>query len=147
DISINQLRDRPGIGMHQLQVMGGMPAVNGQTYDDPNRDSDVPAMIWEIRRERRVELSMEGFRQYDLLRWKKLDYADFYKNPDINPGAWIDLSEWPSSVADQITITGTTKGYIVPDPNKVSWRRVEPRNYLHPLPLNQIQLCKENGVT
>lgn len=104
-------------------------------------------MIWEIRRERRVELMMEGFRQWDLRRWDKLDYADFYKNPDINRGVWINLKDWPSGVADAYTLTKGTKGYIIPDPNQVSWRRIKPRDYLAPIPLSQIQLYKQHGVT
>src|SRR5699024_9208364 len=141
---INKLRGRPGINMPHLQIMGGMPAVNGQVYDDPNRDPDVPAIIWEIRRERRVELMAEGFRQWDLKRWKQLDNADYYKNKDLNRGAWVDFSDYPTSedvkVRDALTLTGTNKGYIVPAPNQVSWRRVKPRDYLGPIPLNQIQL-------
>lgn len=152
DISINKLRDRPVIKMPHLQIMGNMPAVNGQTYDDPNRDPDVSPIMWEIRRERRIELYAEGFRQYDLKRWAKLDYADFSKNPDINRGAWINFNDWPSDVKDALTLANhgqlkTNKGYIVPDPNQVSWRDVKPRDYLAPLPLDQIQLYKKHGVT
>jgi hypothetical protein len=59
DISINQLRDR--VNMPHL-VLGNVP-------DDPR--SDLPPIIKEIRRERRVELFGEGFRYKDLLRWKQ----------------------------------------------------------------------------
>jgi hypothetical protein len=147
DISINKLRDRPGINMPHLQIMGNMPAVNGKTYDDPDRDPTVPPMMWEIRRARRVELMMEGFRQWDLKRWNKLNYADYFKNPKINEGAWINFKDWPATVDSAYTLTGSSKGYILADPNKVSWRKVLPRDYLGPIPLDQIQLYEKHGIT
>jgi len=39
--------------------------------DDATRDPDVTPALWEIRRERAVELMGEGFRFDDLRRWKK----------------------------------------------------------------------------
>lgn len=57
DMTINVLRDRPGVMLPHLQVMGESPAVNGVAYDDPARDPEISPIIWEIRRERRVELS------------------------------------------------------------------------------------------
>ncbi|WP_374164988.1 RagB/SusD family nutrient uptake outer membrane protein [Arcticibacter sp. MXS-1] len=86
DKSINILRARNGIAMPALQVVGNSPAVNGVVYDDPKRDSSVPSLIWEIRRERRVELMMEGFRNDDLKRWRKYQYLDTKSNADINRG-------------------------------------------------------------
>ena len=60
--------------MPALQFVGGKPAVDGEVYDDPKRSGnqsrgDDP-MLWEINRERRVELCFEGFRLNDLKRWK-----------------------------------------------------------------------------
>ena len=43
---------------------------------DTARDPSVPALLWEVRRERRVELMGEGFRLDDLRRWKKGDYVN-----------------------------------------------------------------------
>ncbi|MCH5684866.1 RagB/SusD family nutrient uptake outer membrane protein [Niabella sp. W65] len=39
--------------------------------NDPTRDPAVDPVLWEIRRERAVELMGEGFRFDDLRRWKK----------------------------------------------------------------------------
>ena len=50
---------------------GNNLSVNGITINDPLRDTDVPSLIWEIRRERRIEL-YEGIRFNDLRRWNKL---------------------------------------------------------------------------
>lgn len=37
---------------------------------DPARDQDVDPLIWEIRRERRMELVYEHCRLHDIKRWK-----------------------------------------------------------------------------
>lgn len=146
DKSINVLRDRPGISLPHLQIIGGEPAVNGQVYDDPQRDSDVPSMIWEIRRERRIELMMEGFRLDDLKRWKKLNYVDMVDYPDINRGAWIDKADYPGANIT-ITLTEGDKGYIIPVTAAESLRTFDdPRVYLQPIPLDQITLYRDNGV-
>ena len=148
DKSINKLRSRPGISLPGLQVMGGSPAVNGTTYDDPERDPAVPAMIWEIRRERRTELMFEGFRLDDLKRWKKLAYTDTEANPDINRGAWIKKSDYPSLHADVRIENGAAEGYIVPAPSAASARTfTDPKVYLEPIPLDQIKLYETQGVT
>lgn len=62
---------------------------------DPVRDADVPALIWEIRRERRMEFVYEGFRLLDIKRWKKLNYMDFSTNADYYLGPWVDLNNTP----------------------------------------------------
>ena len=62
DISINLLRDR--VAMPRMDL-GSLPV-------DPRYASDgVSPLIAEIRRERRVELFMEGHRYPDLMRWKQ----------------------------------------------------------------------------
>jgi len=142
DVSINKLRARVGIKMPALQVIGGQPAVNGIVYDDPERDPTVSPLLWEIRRERRVELIFEGFRLDDLRRWGKLKYTDTQDNTDINRGAWIKKSDYPNTSAK---IEGGVEGYIIPSPN--SQRTfTDPKVYLSPLPLDQITLYKDQGV-
>lgn len=63
--TINPLRARGGVAALQLT---NIPS-------DPTRDATVAPQLWEIRRERAVELMGEGFRFDDLRRWKKMDYA------------------------------------------------------------------------
>jgi hypothetical protein len=154
DKSINVLRKRPnGIPgstdkLPDLQLVGGKPAANGVLINDPKRDPLVSEILWEIRRERRLELAEEGFRLDDLRRWKKLDYTDTDQNPDINRGAWIKRSEWVKtgggSWLKDVTLTGADEGYIIPSPTA---KRVfsEEKVYLDPLPLDQIKLYKDNG--
>ena len=144
DLSINRLRDRAGVNMPHLEVMGGLPAVNGATYDDPARDQTVSPLLWEIRRERRVELIFEGFRLDDLRRWGKLEYTDTQENIDINRGAWIDKSDYPG-INSSVELTGGTTGYVIPSPT-VQRTFSDPKFYLNPLPLDQITLYSDQGA-
>lgn len=147
DKSINVLRDRPGVGIPHLQVLGGEPAVNGATYSDINRDSNVPSMIWEVRRARRVELMMEGFRYDDLRRWKKLEYLDMVDHPEVNRGAWIDKADYTASLSN-LELTNGNTGYLIPAyVDNVLRRFTDPRVYLRPLPLDEIKLYSDHGVT
>src|SRR5690606_22322921 len=104
DKSINLLRNRAGVPHLQLSGAQGV-AVNGMPYTDPAKDADVTSLVWEIRRERRVELMMDGFRYWDILRWKKGAYMDTEKNPDIILGA---------KVPDNGTVLRNPDGYITP---------------------------------
>jgi hypothetical protein len=146
DISINKLRKRTGINLPDLQVMGGLPAVNGAVYDDPKRDPSVSSLLWEIRRERRTELMMEGFRNDDLKKWKKYQYLDTQGNPDINLGAWINRADYPTTLS-VATQNNAAQGYVVPA-TKAETQRIfnDPKVYLSPLPLDQIKLYKDQGV-
>lgn len=122
-------------------------------YDDPmrmqieqNADGGLTdAMLWEIRRERRVELCLEGFRLNDLKRWRKLDYLWNTCNPDIRYGAYIVLSDYPSK-AEEIVIDGTTEGYILRNTLGARNRPIA-RNYISPIPSGQIQLYRDKGYT
>jgi starch-binding outer membrane protein, SusD/RagB family len=144
DRSVNVLRSRPGIALPKLEVAGDRPAVKGVAYDDPARDPAVPALIWEIRRERRVELMMEGFRLDDLRRWKKLAYTDTQANPEINRGAWIKKVDYPK-LNTGVVLSNGTEGYLIPAPKAESQRIFsDPKVYLNPLPLDQIKLYKDN---
>lgn len=146
DKSINKLRDRPDVKMPYLEIMGGEPAVNATVYDDPERDPTVPSMIWEIRRERRIELMMEGFRLDDLKRWKKLEYTDTQGNSDINKGAWIVKADHPK-MKDVKIQNDAPEGYIIPAWKPESQRIFsDPKVYLDPLPIDQIKLYSDQGV-
>jgi len=147
DKSINVLRARPGIDMPKLEVAGGSPAVNGQVYDDPDRDPEVSSLIWEIRRERRIELIMEGFRLDDLKRWSKLNYVDMVENPEINQGAWVVKADYPDANLENLILTEGDQGYIIPASASESLRTFDdPKVYLEPVPLDQITLYSDQGV-
>ena len=119
DRSLNLLRGRPGVNMPPLMIAGNMPMVSGIIYDDPmrlkmNPDDDVSPILWEIRRERRVELGHEGFRMTDLRRWRKLDYLFNTINPRFRYGVYIRFSDFNPNqygipdIADDIRIATTT---------------------------------------
>ncbi|MDR1720066.1 MAG: RagB/SusD family nutrient uptake outer membrane protein [Dysgonamonadaceae bacterium] len=92
DLSINKIRNRPlgdaataaGVKKTAAMSLANLP-------NSPDR-GDVPQLIWEIRRERRMEFFDEPARLLDLKRWKKLEYMDVDLNPDIMRGAWIDAN-------------------------------------------------------
>ncbi len=63
DATINKLRARGGT---KNMTVGQIDA-----DWDTKRDSDVAPVLWEIRRERVMELATEGFHFDDLRRWKK----------------------------------------------------------------------------
>ena len=99
DNSINRLRGRRGVEMPRLVLVGDMPSVGGVIYDDPmrlrlNPNNDVSPILWEIRRERRVELGHEGFRTADLRRWRKLCYMMNSTNPGIRTGVYIRFADF-----------------------------------------------------
>ena len=146
DKSINVLRARPGINMPPVSLAGNGFAVNGVAYTDPNQDQSVSPILWEIRRERRIELMMEGFRLDDLRRWKKLEYTDTQANPSINRGAWITREDYPT-LQSSVVLSEGSEGYIIPASVAASQRVFSnPRVYLDPVPIDQIALYRENGV-
>ncbi|MBO4566326.1 MAG: RagB/SusD family nutrient uptake outer membrane protein [Bacteroidales bacterium] len=92
DKSINAIRDRPlSAAAEKAGVKKTAHLQIASIPKDPKRDSDVPALIWEIRRERRMEFLHEGNRIKDLLRWYKLDYMDYDTDPDKYLGPWVDF--------------------------------------------------------
>lgn len=66
--SINMLRARAGVAPLDMSTTNAHPdPVLAAKY--PSLSSNNKGLILEIRRERRVELAMEGFRYDDLMRW------------------------------------------------------------------------------
>lgn len=131
DMSINKLRDR--VAMPHLKI-DDVPV-------DPRYVNDgVSPLIVEIRRERRIELFMEGFFRYDdLRRWKqgkkleKPDYGirwdDAYKSR-IDPGGEVTVK---SSLIDGVPYLDIYKG--------TDWDNPvfdESKHYLWPIPLSAI---------
>lgn len=83
DMSINLLRDR--VDMPHLDLNPPM--------DPRHADEGISSLLVEIRRERRVELFMEGFRYDDLRRWKqgkKLEEKSYGMRWDAANRAAID---------------------------------------------------------
>ena len=122
DKSINKLRARANVAKMVVNDINDA--------FDPKRDPSVPALLWEVRRERRVELMGEGFRLDDLRRWKKGDYVN--KQP---LGAYVT-----GASAKNLKVTGGTgadEGYVYFFDTPLGWQE---HYYLYPLPLKQLAL-------
>ena len=153
DKSINAIRTRP---LDQVAIDKGvkktapltLAMVN--TMNDPERTSDIQKttlgyrtrgacspLMWEIRRERRMEFFMESVRTLDIRRWGWLELMLSTNNPDIGVGGWVELDLARNKPADnpsQITNLKKTKngvGYnLLTASNKgvVSVRHIEKVN-------------------
>lgn len=129
DQTINQLRDR--VNMPHL-LINDIPA-------DP-RYEDVSPLISEIRRERRIELVGEGFRYFDILRWKqgKLLSVPSYgiRWDDAAKDRYTGAIVQSSVIKDPIS--GEMIEYIDPFKGTSFEKNVfdENKHYLWPLPLN-----------
>lgn len=154
DKTINAIRDRQSTQMPHVTLAGNALKVNGVEINDPDRDATVKPIIWEIRRERRVELAYEGLRFNDLRRWGKLEYADMVKNKKLNMGAWINKADYPEN-ADALAkitlcdengniVTGN-EGYIMPITEVAKMRVMADKDYLYPIPVDQITMYENHG--
>lgn len=174
DITINLLRNRDIKVNNQGPVLAKIPPMivsgtnviaNGVTIDDPERDPTVSPLLWEIRRERAVELVYEGFRRDDLRRWKKFGYLKSKEESgptNLGKGAYIDLSIFSSGDRDKIE---KSNELYFPDPGDTDhafiydlydanmrrdWQPGNPyyeRQYLNAIPLDQIKLYRDLGYS
>ncbi len=125
--SLNALRNRVGMAPYTVAV------------NDPANKIGVSDLIWEIRRERRVELMFDNNDRYwSLIRWHQLDLLDTEKNPDQTKGAWV-ADNWPGAN----DVKRDANGYI--DLNDAYVRKFEEKHYLAPIPSGQIVLNPQIG--
>lgn len=122
DLTINQLRQRGGVAAMTIASI---------TADfDPTRDPDVDPVLFEIRRERAVEMMGEGVRRDDLRRWKKMDYAT-----EVKLGRWIRQSDYTQTIPIQ---DNAAEGYVQLIP--IAPPTFPDYYYLFPLPADQLVL-------
>jgi hypothetical protein len=122
DKSINLLRKRVG-----------MPDMTVDPVADPANNMGVSNLIWEIRRERRVELMYDkNDRYWSLIRWHQLDKLDSQKYPDIFKGAWVGTLKADANVDEN--------GYIDAAKGDYGTRIYDAKNYLEPIPSGQSDL-------
>ena len=130
--AVNQLRDRVG-----------MPHLTTSPAADPANNMGVSSLIWEVRRERRVELMFDNDDRYwCLIRWHQLDKLDSGQYPDILRGAWVGTNVF-GTVADGKAPVVDADGYINGSNGKT--RTYDKKQYLRPIPTDQIQLNPEIG--
>jgi starch-binding outer membrane protein, SusD/RagB family len=97
------------------------------------------SMREEIRRERTVELALEGFRFDDLIRWKT---AETVLPKDIL-GAKFVAAEWTGTNPNSLNLNAD--GVLVTEPAGTRRFRAD-RDYLYPVPFNEITLSRGNVV-
>lgn len=165
DKTINVIRSRVNLPNMSLSEVNGWNI----DYDKRNGyDPSAPNIVNEIRRERRVELMLEGLRFMDIKRWAMLDdvfngwkpvgayaqeYVDYWNNPDRLAEDGFDWKS-PEEVKLEKGINYDTIGdYINPffkhadfQPNSGRGYYVDPdRDYLSSIPREEITLYKNKG--
>lgn len=128
DITINKLRPRVNVAPMNVAEIN-------ESFD-PNRDQTVSPLLWEIRRERSVELVGENFAVDDLRRWKKGNYLDHQLT-----GCWVKNGDYNNSLQIQgyesVEASANKEGYVV--------YRQQPKGflehyYLYPIPITELVL-------
>lgn len=163
--TVGALRERSG-------VTGGTKVLPSKidTYLQKTFFSDVTSpIILEVRRERQVELALEGFRFNDLKRWKRgelmasLPWTGIYvpaldKLIDLDHDGKVDVVFYdgnkeapgisvPAGVA-KVAIGGKANNFqTMTSTNHLEWFKAQPRTwyadgrqYLYPIPANSIVL-------
>jgi hypothetical protein len=121
-----------------LRKRAGMPdMVISSLEKDVNSDfPELPVLLDEIRRERRVELAVEGLRYEDLLRWKA---GRLLTKPVL--GMKFVQSMYPNTVVGK-DIFVNEQGFILPYSVSLPNGRTfdENKHYYFPLPLDELGL-------
>lgn len=163
DRTIRLIRSRVSMPNLDMTAANQSPdAVLAALY--PNVSGSNQGIILEIRRERRIELVMEGFRWDDLVRWKsgKLlephfigmyfpSLGEFDLDGDGTPDLMLYMGTAPSTTAAQsVEIGGVLQLTEGDHGNLIGFKDNtkqfdESRDYLYPLPTGDL-LLNENLV-
>lgn len=164
DITINALRTRAGFDFVKYPkaklTLGSY--VNDPRLDDIYRqklDYSVSPLLREIRRERRVELALEGTRREDLIRWRagnlltvpmrgmkftkeKQKIYESTKNEQMNTALGVKETVYEAILGRTVYVDD--KGFIYPFPTSIHisngilpWND---RAYYYPIPKNELIL-------
>lgn len=124
DITINALRRRAGFNR---PLTNAFATANNLNMRD------------EIRRERSVELALENFRYDDLIRWKTAEIV----LPQAILGSKFNAEDW--QLADPGNLNLNADGIVVVENASSRTFRAD-RDYLYPVPFNEINLSNNNVV-
>jgi hypothetical protein len=124
NLSINALRIRVGFA----------PKLTNAFVTANNLD-----MREEIRRERTVELALEGFRYDDLIRWKMAEVV----LPQALLGGKFIAAEWVGTNGNSLNLNADN--VLIVEPASTRQFRSD-RDYLYPVPINEITLSGGNVV-
>lgn len=167
DVSVNKIRNRP-LAPEAIAkgVVKTAPLELSALPTDPARDPSVNQLLWEIRRERRMEFAFEYSRYQDLKRWKKLEYMDTEARSDLLSGGWVNFpTEVPGSLVaanvGQISVVNNGNTIVYNGTNNASMQgffRTTNTNgrqpylnlpgvnpYLSPIGRNQMEDYRKNG--
>jgi len=128
DQTINKLRARVDVAAMKVAEIN-------ESFD-PKRDQAVNPVLWEIRRERTIELMGEAFAFDDLRRWKKGEYLNTQKK-----GSWVKNAEYNNTLKiegySSVAESKDKEGYVVYLDKPKGWLD---HYYLYPLPLKDLVL-------
>ncbi|MDR2627414.1 MAG: RagB/SusD family nutrient uptake outer membrane protein [Dysgonamonadaceae bacterium] len=155
--SVKLIRDR--VGMPNLDVAAANaapdPYLESPATGYPNAEAGAyRGVILEIRRERSIELISEGFRYYDLVRWKEGKameqamygiYVPAMGDYDLDGYGGVDVCFYRGTkpatsaavsleIEKDMFLSNGQNGYMDPHQNTPrNWN--ETRDYLYPLPI------------
>ncbi|BDD11540.1 starch-binding protein (plasmid) [Fulvitalea axinellae] len=124
DKTINKLRARGHVA--------SMTVADIDANFDPTRNAKVAPVLWEIRRERAVELMCDGFRFDDLRRWKLMEEA-----AEEKLGRYVVKADYNNVPQIQ---GNKTEGYVSPYLNQGIPPAFPEHYYLYPLPSQELVL-------
>ncbi len=133
DKSINLLRARVSMPSMTLGAITTDP-------DWPNYGYSLSSVLYEIRRERTVELMAEGFRADDIYRWRAHELFD----NDQPRGAYLE-DGIVNTTLDAANASLDGEGFILPFASTGNYNFDESKAYLQPLPTEELML-NENLV-
>lgn len=156
DKSINLLRSRVGMRSLTTDVTADPYLQRPEFYPDV-----TDPLILEVRRERAIELAMEGFRYQDLMRWKHGEhlastyYGIYFPGPgkyDIDGDGKVDFNIYKEGkenknipinwqIGKDVFFSEGDKGLLEPVHN-ILFSFDENRDYLYPIPINDRSLNK-----
>lgn len=128
DKTINKLRARAHVG--------NMIVADIDDKFDLKRDQTVAPLLWEIRRERTVELMGEAFALDDIRRWKKGEYFNIQKK-----GCWVKNAEFNNTLKiegyNTVEESKDKEGYVIYLDKPLGWLE---HYYLYPIPMKDLVL-------
>ena len=155
--ALMQLTDIQARRIYARFYLGMTVAEIGSDFD-PDRDPSVDPVLWEIRRERLIELMGESFSFEDVRRWKKADwyvnkqhYGAYVENATTQGISSISLGETgilkqggtTEASASELAAQGNAGHlYFYQDPTSAGKGWLE-KYYLMPIPSGEI-LLNEN---
>lgn len=155
DKSINVIRARAAMpGLDLAYANANIDPLMAEYYPNVTKSNNT-GVILEIRRERTIELVMEGFHMWDMFRWKEGKqftmqfYGPYFEGAgeyDLDNDGKADFLIYTDSKGDfkgtamkldkDIFLSNKTSGNMIALPNiKVEWN--EERDYLWPIPASE----------